>query len=277
MTLNIRPLTEHLGAEVTGIDLAKDTERHADQLRAAFLDRSVLIVRDQHLNEEQFVRLAHSFGPLEPYESTVKQFLMPEHPEILVLSNMVKDGKPVGIRDAGQYWHTDRSYVKEPAWSSLLHARRLPVDAQGVTRGNTQFASTVAAFAALPDAMRTRLRALRAVHRYIYRYTKAPDNPLPEVSHPVALRHPYNGRESLYVNKGFTFGIEGMPQDESDALLEALYEHIAQPQFVYTHQWRVGDVLLWDNFATQHNAVADYELPLERLMWRTTVRAPATH
>jgi taurine dioxygenase len=89
------------------------------------------------------------------------------------------------------------------------------------------------------------------------------------------LRHPYDGRECLYVNKGFTQAIEGLPQDESDALLAELYAHIAQPRFVYTHQWRLGDVLLWDNFATQHNAVKDYELPLERLMWRSTVRAPA--
>lgn len=274
MTMNIRPLTEHLGAEVTGIDLSAELERHVDPLRAAFLDRSVLVVRDQHLTEEQFVRLGRSFGPLEPYESTVKQFLMPSHPDILVLSNRVKDGKPVGIRDAGQYWHTDRSYVKDPAWSSLLHAILLPVDAQGVTRGNTQFTSTVAAFAALPEAVRQRLRGLQAVHRYVYRYTKAPDNRLPDVVHPVVMRHPYNGREILYINKGFTFGIQDMAQEESDALLEQLYAHVAQPQFVYTHQWRPGDVLMWDNFATQHNAVADYELPLERLMWRTTVRAP---
>jgi taurine dioxygenase len=275
MSMNIKPLTDSLGAEVTGVDLSVDLPRHADTLRAAFLDHSVLVVRDQHLTEEQFVRLGRSFGPLEPYESTVKQFLMPDHPDILVLSNMVKDGRPLGIRDAGQYWHTDRSYVEEPAWSSLLHAIRLPVDAAGVTRGDTQFTSTVAAFAALPEAMQERLRGLRAVHRYIYRYSRAPEQPLPSVVHPVVLKHPYSGRESLYVNKGFTFCIEGMAQAESDALLEELYAHVAQPRFVYTHKWRVGDVLMWDNFATQHNAVRDYELPLERLMWRTTVRAPA--
>ena len=200
---------------------------------------------------------------------------MPDHPDILVLSNMVKDGKPVGIRDAGQYWHTDRSYVKEPAWSSVLHAIRLPVDAAGVTRGNTQFASTVAAFAALPEPMRCRLRELQAVHRYIYRYTKVPQERLPDVTHPIVLRHPYNGRECLYVNKGFTAGIVRMAQAEADELLEQLYAHMAQPQFVYTHRWRLGDVVMWDNFATQHNAVADYALPLERLMWRTTIRAPA--
>lgn len=274
--MNIRPLTDSLGAEVTGVDLSIEPERVADTLRAAFLAHSVLVVRDQHLNEDQFVRLTRCMGPVEPYESTVKQFLMPGHPEIIVLSNMLENGRPIGIRDAGQYWHTDRSYVKDPAWSSLLHAIRLPVDAQGVTRGDTQFASTVAAFAALPAAMQQRLRGLQAVHRYVYRYTKAPADRLPDVAHPVALRHPYTGRESLYVNKGFTFGIVGMAQAEADALLEELFAHVAQPRFIYVHHWRPGDVVMWDNFATQHNAVADYELPLERLIWRTTVRAPAT-
>jgi taurine dioxygenase len=273
--MNIQALTGSLGAEVTGADLSIEPERVADRLRDAFLAHSVLVVRDQHLNEDQFVRLTRCMGPIEPYESTVKPFLMAGHPEIIVLSNILEDGKPIGIRDAGQYWHTDRSYVKEPAWSSLLHAIRLPVDAQGVTRGDTQFASTVAAFAALPASMQQRLRGLQAVHRYVYRYTKAPEDRLPDVAHPVVLRHPYTGRESLYVNKGFTFGIVGMAQAEADALLEELFAHIAQSRFIYAHHWRPGDVVMWDNFATQHNAVSDYELPLERLIWRTTVRAPA--
>ena len=273
--MNVRPLTDTLGAEVTGVDLAVDPERSADALRSAFLQHSVLVVRDQHLNEDQFVRLTRCMGPIEPYESTVKQFLMPGHPEIIVLSNILENGQPIGIRDAGQYWHTDRSYVEKPAWSSLLHAKRLPVDANGVTRGDTQFASTVAAFAALPPAMQQRLRELRAVHHYVYRYTKAPEDRLPDVTHPVALRHPYTGRESLYVNKGFTFGIVGMPQAQAEGLLEELFALVAQPRFLYTHHWRPGDVVMWDNFATQHNAVSDYALPLERLIWRTTVRAPA--
>lgn len=274
--MNIQPLTDNLGVEVTGVDLSVEPERFAGALRSAFLESSVLVVRDQHLTEEQFVRLSRSMGPLEPYESTVKQFLMTGHPEVIVLSNIVENGKPIGIRDAGQYWHTDRSYVRDPAWSSLLHAIRVPVDERGVTRGDTQFASTVAAFAALPAATQERLRGLQAVHRYVYRYTKAPEDRLPDVAHPVVLHHPYTGRESLYVNKGFTFGIVGMDDTEAGTLLEELFAHVAQPRFIYTHHWRKGDVVMWDNFATQHNAVSDYQLPLERLIWRTTVRAPAS-
>lgn len=270
-----KPLTESLGAEITGVDMSRDPERHGAELREALLAHSVVVVRDQRLTEDQFVRLTLGMGPIEPYESTVKEFLMPGHPEIIVLSNILKDGRPIGIREAGQYWHTDRSYVAQPAWSSMLHAIRLPVDDKGVTRGNTQFASTIAAFRALPADQQERLRRLKAVHRYIYRYSKAPENPLPDTVHPVALPHPYTGRESLYVNKGFTAGIVGMTDAEGQALLEQLYAHIAQPRFVYTHHWRPGDLVMWDNFATQHNAIGDYALPLERLMWRTTVRQPA--
>lgn len=271
----IKPLTESLGAEITGVDMACDPDRHGAELRDALLEHSVVVVRDQNLTEDQIVRLTRGMGPVEPYESTVKDFLMPGHPEVIVLSNILKDGKPIGIREAGQYWHTDRSYVPQPAWSSMLHAIKLPVDDKGVTRGNTQFASTIAAFKALPSAQQDRLRKLKAVHRYIYRYTRTPENPLPDAIHPVALPHPYTGRESLYVNSGFTAHLVGMSEQESQALLEELYAHIAQPRFVYTHHWRPGDLVMWDNFATQHNAIGDYALPLERLMWRTTVRAPA--
>ena len=272
--MTTQPLTEHLGAEVSGIDLMRNQKEFADPLRSALLDCGVLVVRDQKLDARQFVEVARGFGPIEPYESTVKQFLMRDYPEIIVLSNLERDGKRLGLRDAGQYWHTDRSYVEEPAWSSMLHAVKLPVDEHGVTRGSTQFTSSIATLAALPQATKARLRNLKAVHRYIYRYTKAPQDELPPVEHPVVLRHPYNGRECLYVNRGFTSHIVGLSEQDSKTLLEDLYAHVEQPQFVYTHQWRPGDVLLWDNFATQHNAVADYQLPLERLMWRTTIRKP---
>jgi taurine dioxygenase len=272
--MNVRPLHPLFGAEVTGLDLSRDVQTYARELRRIFLDRSVLVIRNQTLSEAQFVALAKAFGPIEPYESTVGQFLMKDHPDVLVLSNIVRNGQPIGIRDAGQYWHTDRSYVENPAWASLLHPIVLPVDSLGVTRGSTQFTSTLAAFDALDEPMKGRLRPLRAVHHYIYRYTAAPENRLPDASHPIALRHPYNGRESLYVNKGFTSHVEGLSEDDSRDLLQTLYAHVAQPERTYTHDWRPGDLLLWDNFATQHNAIRDYELPLERLMWRTTMRAP---
>jgi taurine dioxygenase len=274
--VQIRPLSASLGAEVTGIDLAREPQRHAQELRSAFLAHGVLVVRDQKLTPDQFVGIARTFGPIEPYESTVKQYLMDGYPDIIVLSNIMRDGKPIGLRDAGQYWHTDRSYVQEPAWSSMLHAIKLPVDAAGVTRGATQFASSTAAWNELPEPLKRKVKDLSAVHRYVYRYTAAPENRLPPVEHPIALRHPYTGAASLYVNRGFTSHVSGMSPEDSDALLAELYAHAEQPRFVYTHQWKPGDLLFWDNFSTQHNAVSDYDLPLERLMWRTTIRRPST-
>ena len=274
--MKINQLSARLGAEVTGIDLSRELpEQVFRALRDAFLAHSVLVIRDQDLDPDAFVRASRRFGEMEPYESTVKQFLMPGHPEIILISNVKEDGRNVGIEDAGQYWHTDRSYVEEPAWASLLYARELPVDAQGVVHGDTRFASTVAAFAALPGELKERLGTLQAVHRYIYRYTTPGARPLPEVRHPIALHHPFTGARSLYVNQGFTDRIADLDPASSERLLAQLYTHLAQPRFQYVHQWRPGDIVMWDNFATQHNATGDYKLPLRRLLWRTTIKRPA--
>ncbi len=274
--MKIRKITPALGAEVLDVDLSRaPTEAQANALREAILAHGVLLIRDQRLSPSQLAVLSRAFGPIEPYGSTVGEFLMRDEPDVLVLSNIVENGKPVGIQDAGQYWHTDRSYVAEPAWSSLLYAVEVPVGEDGRVRGDTAFTSTVAAFDALPESRKAYLRTLRAVHRYVYRYTAEPKNRLPDAVHPVVLRHPYNGRESLYVNAGFTPAIEGMPAAESDALLAELFAHVAKPEFGFVHHWRVGDIIMWDNFATQHRATGDYGPPLRRLMWRTTVCRPA--
>lgn len=274
--MKISKLSPCLGAEVTGLDLSNALPDHAfQQLRDAFLTHSVLVIRDQHLSPDEFVHVSRKFGALEPYESTVKPFLMPGHPEIILISNVKEGGRNIGIEDAGQYWHTDRSYVLDPAWASLLYAIEIPVDAQGVVRGDTRFASTVAALEALPAAQREYLRGLQAVHRYVYRYTSPGAQPLPEVVHPVVLRHPFTGTESLYVNAGFTDRLVEVDMAHSRTLLDPLYAYIGQPQFIYVHKWRPGDIVMWDNFATQHRATGDYELPLRRLLWRTTIRQPA--
>lgn len=274
--MEIRKITASLGAEAIGIDLSTPaTPEQTHALRAAILEHGVLLIRNQRLTPARLAALSRGFGPLEPYGSTVGEFLMRDEPDIIVLSNIVENGRPVGIRDAGQYWHTDRSYVPQPCWASLLYSVEIPVGADGVARGDTAFTSAAAAFDALPEARKAWLRTLSAVHRYVYRYTAEPTNRLPDAVHPVVLRHPFTGRESLFVNAGFTPEIVGMSKAESDALLAELWEHVARPEFGFVHKWRIGDVVMWDNFATQHRATGDYELPLRRLMWRTTVREPA--
>jgi len=273
--MKVDKLSPALGAQVTQLDLSREQPDSVyAQLRGALLEHSVLVIRGQSLDPAQFVSVSRQFGELEPYESTVREFLMPDHPEIILISNVKENGRNVGVEDAGQYWHTDRSYVPQPCWSSLLYAIEVPTDEAGTVHGDTHFSSTLAAFAALPESTRRRLRDMRAVHRYIYRYTRPAADRLPPVEHPIALSHPFNGRPSLYVNAGFTECIAGVDVAASQQMLNELYEHVARPEFIYTHHWQPGDIVMWDNFATQHKATGDYRLPMRRLMWRTTVRSP---
>jgi len=271
--MKIKRLSSSVGAEVQGIDLrAPLSQSDFAAIRQAFFDAGVLILREQNLDEAGFLGFARRFGEIESYASTLAQYLKPDHPDIIVLSNIVKDGKPVGVQDAGQYWHTDRSYVERPAWLSVLYARQIPHDEAGRPLGDTMFASAVAALAALPEDERRRLASMSAWHEYIYRFSKPADQPLRGVAHPIVLRHPVTGASCLYVNAGFTQRVLDVSEAESKALLERLYDHVAREEFVYRHQWREGDVLLWDNYSTQHRAVGDYGPHQHRLMWRTTVQ-----
>ena len=176
-----------------------------------------------------------------------------------------------------------RSLPDQPSRCSLLYAVEIPFE-KGVALGDTLFVNTSAAYEALPDDMKARLARLKAQHSYTARYQRMQKGGLrdeldedqkkavPEVVHPVVRTHPSTGRKCLYVNEGFTVGIVGMPKDESDALLAGLYDHVTDPRFMYRHQWQVGDLLMWDNCSTQHNAVANYAPHQRRHMRRTTVR-----
>jgi taurine dioxygenase len=282
MTLTIRPCEAPLGAEIE-IDLSRPpSDEEFAAIEAAFHRHSVVFFRNQELTEEQHIAFSRRFGELEIH--VLKQYLHPRHPEILMVSNVIEDGRPIGIADAGRYWHSDLSYVPAPSRCSLLYAREVPV-ADGRVLGDTLFASAAAAYDALPEATKRRIAGLKAVHRYGDRYARMQASggvraPLtdeqkrqtPDVVHPVVRTHPATGRKCLYVNEGFTVAILGLPEDESQGLLAELTAHAVRPDFVYRHNWRRGDLLMWDNCATQHLAVGDYALPQRRLMHRTTVR-----
>ena len=199
-----------------------------------------MLFRGQHLNEEQHIAFSRRFGPLEIH--IAKQYLLDAHPEIVVLSNKVEDGKAMGIEDAGRFWHSDLSYMHNPSLGSLLYAHEVPPPEAG---GNTPYASMYAAYDALDDAMKARLQNLKAVHSYEQRWQKdakrgmqraelkeTEREMLPEVSHPVVRTHPITGRPALYINEGFTVRIEGMADSESQALLDELFAHSTQQQFV---------------------------------------------
>lgn len=275
--MEVVPLDGALGCEVRGVDVSKPLDDvQAAALKNAFLEHGVMLLRGQKVDEAAFVRFSRYIGDEESYASTLSAYAPQGWPQIQVLSNMEKGGKAVGVKGAGQYWHTDRSYVRAPAWATVLHALVVPHDDTGTPLGDTVFSDCVAALAALPDELRRTLSTLSAWHEYVFRFSARNDS-LPGLAHPVVIRHPLTGKEILYVNAGFTHRIVELPEDEGRALLETLYAHVADPRFTYRHSWKVGDLLVWDNYSTQHLATGDYGPDQSRLMWRTVVKGFPVH
>ena len=295
--ITVTKIGKHLGAEISGIDLSKplDDDTFA-QVAKAFFDNEVAFFRNQRLTPQQQIDFTRRFGVLEQHVR--KESRLGGFPEILIISNIVdENGRAIGSQDAGRFWHSDLSYKREPSMLSALYALEVPVK-DGKTLGDTSFASTTAAYDALPDTEKRRLETLRNVHSYrSYRaknleaqkeeqarggrvveehvLTEEQLQSVPDIAMPVVRTHPVTGRKGLFVNEAHTSHIADMPREESEKLLNELYRHILQPEFIYTHTWRPGDLLMWDNAAVQHKATFDYDLPLRRLMHRTTVRGTA--
>jgi len=267
------------GAEIK-FDLSSELDECTfAEIEQAFHDNIVIYFRDQRLSNERHIELSRRFGELEIH--VIKKYLLPNHPEILVISN-IKDenGENIGLADAGLTWHTDVSYLKKPSRCSLLYAKDVPYR-DGKPLGDTLFTNTIAAYEALPEIMKRRLVGLRAIHRYSERkrvansprpkLTKTQLDQTPDVAHPIVRTHAWTGRKSLYVTAGECIGVENLPHDEGLALIEELHAHCVKPEFQYRHKWQVGDLLMWDNATSMHIATRDYELPERRLMYRTTV------
>ncbi|SDP25482.1 taurine dioxygenase [Ralstonia sp. 25mfcol4.1] len=273
----IRPLGAALGAEVIGLDL--DQPLSADDFRRihrAHLDHHVVVFRDQRITPAQQIAFSRRFGPLQIH--VLHQFQLADHPEILIVSNVLKDGKPIGLGDAGHFWHSDLSYKETPSLGSLLHAIELPAEG-----GDTLFANMHAAYDGLPAALKQKIEGLTAEHTYLARYAelqkRSPWRPnlTPEqiaqvepVVHPVVRTHPETGRRALFVSEHFTTKIVGLPDDESRALLDELFAHSVRPEYVYRHQWREHDLVFWDNRSLLHLAAGTPD-HLRRVMFRTTI------
>lgn len=277
----IRPFNEVLGAEVVGFDMRLAlADAEFDKISKAFDRHSVLVFRDQQrLDPASHIAFSRRFGPLEIHVQ--KKFLLAGHPELLIVSNEFRDGEPIGLVDAGKYWHSDLSYMPEPSMGSLLHSRTLPAEG-----GDTLFATQHAAYDALPAAMQARLGPLTAEHSYLARNaaqraksTLRPDlteaekqTVLPTV-HPVVRVHPGTGRKALFVSEGFTTHIVELPEDESRDLLAEIHAHQTQDRFVYRHHWIDGDLVMWDNRAVMHLATG-CPPDMARTLYRTTIRGP---
>ena len=279
---DIRALSPGFGAEISGIDLSRDLDDATFRsLAQAFLDHSVLLLRGQRMSDSRHVAFSRRFGELEVH--VLKEYLHPGHPELYRLSNIVENGKRLGIADAGNYWHTDLSYTKVPSRGSIMLAHRVP-QRDGRPLGDTSFCSTAEAYDSLADDLKRRIDGLNAVHRFWDRFfaerRKAGEEvrisaerlaQTPDVVHPLVKTHPLSGRRCLFVNEGFTISIVGLPQSESRELLQTLFEHCGRAANVYRHSWQVGDVVMWDNWATQHRLNVDYTPADPRFMQRTTL------
>jgi len=271
------PLHPVLAAEVVGLDLSRELEdAEFRAVREAFNRNSVLVFRGQQaLTPAQQVAFSRRFGELEIH--VLRHFCHPEFPQILLVSNEQRDGRNIGLADAGRYWHSDLSYKAEPSLGSLLCSKVLPAEG-----GDTLFASMTAAYERLPATLRARIDGLRAEHDYSARMARQgrPDlsaaqrAEVPPVVHPVVRVHPETGKRALFVNEGFTTHILGIPEDESRAILEQLFAAAKASEIIYRHKWREGDMVMWDNRALIHLA-AGCPPEMARTMYRTTIKGDA--
>ncbi|MDF1791491.1 MAG: TauD/TfdA family dioxygenase [Thalassobaculaceae bacterium] len=293
------PLTPFLGAEITGLDLSRDvTPVEAERVRELFYRHQVIAVRDQEISPEGFIRFAEIFGAIEPF--FISSYNHPEHPQIYVLSNVRKDGKPIGRDGAGTHWHSDSTFVEKPSSVTLLHGVEVP--ARG---GDTLFANMYDAYDRLDPETRSLIDGRRAIHRYqrkefvfsgdrelteeqkaeieaLKRKRQAEEaatapsptaqksNSVPEQRHPVARTHPVTGRKALYLNDEMMVGIEGLDDDVAMPLLRRICEEATMPDRVLRFKWRKGDLVAWDNASIIHSAT--FTPPEEaRVMHRLTV------
>jgi taurine dioxygenase len=282
--VGIRPLSRAAGAEVTGIDLKRPPAPEVlASLQKALGENGILLFRDADLTPEQHIAFSRAFGPLESH--VVGEFNLAGHPEIFIVSNVKEEGKLKGAVYAGQYWHSDLSYMAKPSMGSLLLCQEMPE-----IGGDTMWANMYLAYENLSDTMREFLGGLKAIHDYSHAYDtyfahlkeRPPLTPeqrakTPPVVHPMVRTHPVTGRKALYVNPGFTTGIVGLPQEESQPILDFLFRHSTRPEFIYRHKWRVHDMIFWDNRCTMHYALSDYDFSVRRHMHRTTVAGDAPY
>ncbi len=267
--LMTRPLSAALGVEILDLDLRDPLPPAVVvQLREAWYEGLILLLRDQTLAEEDQVRFAECFGPPA---KTINVNNTGKHPAVMLISNIRKDGKPIGaLPDGEMQFHTDQCYIEKPAAASMLYAIEVPS-----VGGNTLFANAYLAYETLPAEIKRRIDGRKAVNAYDYenastiRGTRLREG-VPQYSHPVVRTHPATGRKALYVNRLMTIAIEDLPQAESDELLNLLFDHQEQRQFVYEHVWRIGDILMWDNRCTLH-ARTDFSSAERRLMRRITI------
>jgi taurine dioxygenase len=270
-------LSPLFGVETSDVDLSQPlSDATFHDLERAFYTHQVLALRAQHITAAQFVDFARRLGPPQPH--VIDQFHHPDDPNILILSNVKKNGQPTGLQDAGSYFHTDYSYLPVPARATTLYSRVVPK-----VGGDTLFANQIAAYDDLSDAMKQRIEPLLAIHHYGNRndldessrtvasvLSAEQQAKMPVITHRIARPHPVTGRKALYAVSGSSFGIVGMPDDEARDLLDELAAHATRAKYQLRFKYGVGDIVVWDNAALLHSATLT-DPDDARTLWRITV------
>jgi taurine dioxygenase len=266
---HVRPLAPGIGAEIIGLDLS---EPMTGELFAKLLDtwhqHLVILLRDQHLSEDDQVRFGTRFGA--PAVTHTPQFAT-RNPAVMLISNVRENGRLIGaLPDGEMQFHSDQCHQERPAMASMLYALEVP--SRG---GNTLFANAYRAYETLPDSVTNRIQGRKALNAYDYanaatRRGTRPREGVPSCWHPIVRTHPATGKKALYVNRLMTIQIEGMSEAESEELLKVLFDHQEQREFIYEHIWRPHDLLLWDNRCTLH-ARTDFRADERRLLRRLTI------
>lgn len=274
-TLQLRPVSPAIGIEARGIDLSQPLSARAfDRLHSAWLETGLLIVRNQALSPSQQIAFTRRFGEILTY--TRSENAHPDHPELLLLSNMLRDGRPCGSPASGRYWHSDGHFLRRPPSASLLFGVIVPP-----IGGDTWFANMTMAYDALPQETKDRIDRLRVIiSRVRSRPYNYPDKPpvtaaeraaWPDMDQPMVRTHPETGRKALYVGGNVPWLVEKMEESESTPLVSGLQAHAVQERFVHIHRWRQGDLVIWDNRSTLHRATGYDQAGSRRHMHRTSV------
>ena len=276
MHFDVHPLSEALGAEIIGLDLSQPLDDVSfSEVHRAHLEHLVLVFRNQRITPQQQIDFSRRFGPLDQHPAD--DAVLPDHPEVLLVSTRREDGKYVGIPDGGPMWHSDLAYRPRGSVGSMLYAIEIP-DAGG----NTGFKNMYMAHDALPGDLKREIDGKRAIflagrnnakQSFIRPLNDAQKDRTPAIAHPIVRIHPETGRKAIFANPQHTVAIEGMEETESDDLLAALFEHCDRPEFSYSHTWKQGDLTFWDNRCVQH--IADHTHLADpgyiRHMHRTTI------
>lgn len=279
----LEPIDRLGAAAIVGLDCGQPFDAPTlAAVEAAYRDFPILAFRDQRLTPQQLVAFTRQFGTLDVPDRT--NYTYPGVPEVLVLSNEIGgDGKPIGVVDAGDFFHSDMSFIEAPAKSTILQAIK-----NSKTGGDTEFCNMYQVYDALPDDLRRRLEGRYGIHHVsklrnprvtvstgrpdAKEYYARTESSVPEMLQPIVRTHPVSGRNAVYASPRFTLRIDGMEQGESDRLLDALFEIMQQGRFHYRHKWLDGDMVMWDNRCLNHRATGGYALPDVRRMHRTQVQ-----